>query len=154
MSYAYGKIIVGEPIDEMSPLAPARAIHVGRGGAADLENAAAAAPVPATYYFRPPPPHHHHLPPHLRHHPHPPTLHAAAIPREPGEECAQFGCCFSFIPPIGFITCIMHSDAPPLSRREWWAHRSCVVASIVTIALIVYLSVWYSGQGGTKVQFH
>ena len=62
--------------------------------------------------------------------------------REPGEDCSQLGCFFSWIPIIGYINCCMHADAPPMSRREYWAHRSCIVATLVSLFLIIFWVSW------------
>jgi len=158
MSRPYGKVVVGEAVaDETSPfLAPAQIGRGGSSGSGDVETATGVVVAESSYFFRPPPRFPH---PHPHPHPHPPLPHHPPLggplhAREPGEDsCAQLGCCLSWVPPIGFLTCIIHADAPPTSRREWLAHRACAIASIVTIALVVYFSVWYNSNS-TKVQFH
>lgn len=156
MSRNYGKIIVGEAIDEQSSPFLAIATHNGNANT-DIESASA---VPIyteeSYIRRPSPPHppHHRPPPGMygtyQHGPGPQIEHFA----EPGEDCAQIGCFFSWIPPIGFLTCIIHADAPPLSRREFWAGRACIIATLVTIGIIIYFSMWYQRNKPTDISFH
>jgi len=143
MSREYGKIIVGEPIDEnaaflaTSTIAPPGLSHQHSG---DLESASAVPIYEDQFYSRPPPPHatipgvygtynHGQTPLPLVYH-------------DENEDCAKIGCFFSFIPVVGFITCFLHADAPPMSRREFWAQRACVIATIVSIALIVFWVSW------------
>jgi hypothetical protein len=57
--------------------------------------------------------------------------------KEPGEECAMIGCLLSWIPLIGFLTCCLNADAPSKSRREYWAHRACAVATIISLIILV-----------------
>mmetsp|Transcript_20393 Transcript_20393/g.18531 ORF Transcript_20393/g.18531 Transcript_20393/m.18531 type:complete len:151 (-) Transcript_20393:143-595(-) len=63
--------------------------------------------------------------------------------KEPGEDCAFIGCLFSWIPIVGFITCCLNADAPPMSKREYWAHRACMVASLILLFNLVF---WASYQ--------
>lgn len=96
------------------------------------------APIPV-YYRRPPPPHPGN-PGVFGTFPSGSGIHPAPsdILKEPGEDCAQLGCWFSFIPPVGFITCFLHMDAPPMSRREGWANKACIIASLVSLVIVVY----------------
>lgn len=69
-----------------------------------------------------------------------------SIEKEPGEECAQCGCLFSWIPPVGLITCCLHSDAPPNSKRAMWAHMAFFIACAVFIVLVVYFMEWFAND--------
>ena len=64
--------------------------------------------------------------------------------KEPGEECAQCGCLFSWIPPVGVITCCIHSDAPPNSKRAMWAQMAFLIACGVFVVVVVYFMETYS----------
>jgi hypothetical protein len=165
MSRGYGKVVVGEPVEEESSPFLAYASPVGGVGGGSNSVGVVATAVPRG----PPPP--RHPPPHRHpplHHPPPPppplhrynqfgTFQNGGVPvtiayqDEPGEECARLGCCFSWLPPIGFLTCIVHADAPPHSRREQWARASCFTATLVTIALVVYIVYFRNSDTGSKV---
>lgn len=130
----YGKILVGEGVDEEDELI-GDVSQIAHG--TPYEEPATAVPV---YYRRPAalpemvpvtPPHGYGTA----------VGHAAPLLadfREPGEDCAQIGCLFSWIPIIGFITCCYHIDAPPLSRREYFAHRACCVATIIVVVNLIF----------------
>jgi hypothetical protein len=45
----------------------------------------------------------------------------------------------------------VHSDAPPHSRREQWARASCFVATLMSIALVVYIVYFRNSDTGSKV---
>ena len=128
----YGKVVVGEAIDD-EPLAPLIASGV------PVQNNIEPSAIPVLYR-RPPPP--QIQPPAGVYGTYPVSPPMSDDFREPGEDCAQLGCFFSWIPPIGYITCCMHADAPPMSRREYWAHRSCIVATIISLFLIIFWVSW------------
>jgi hypothetical protein len=95
-------VVVGEPLEDSSPLI---AHGTPVGGSGDVE-APSAVPIFEDRYFRRPP-----MPP-----PPPPGVYGTAHygaqvidPMEPGEDCAQLGCLFSWIPIVGFITCCIHA---------------------------------------------
>lgn len=143
----YNKIVVGEAIEEQSPfladssLAPTALAIGGRDG--DIPIGSAVPVYSQDYYMRAP----------ARSpgtgvygtYPHQTLPHTGLeIYGEPGEDCAQIGCFFSWIPLVGFVTCFLHADAPPNSRREYWAYRSCVVSSLVTGILLIFLFTYYN----------
>jgi hypothetical protein len=70
-----------------------------------------------------------------------------SVEKEPGEECAQYGCLFSFFPPVGVITCCLHSDAPSNSKRAMWAHMAFLISCAVFIVLVVYFMETYVAIG-------
>ena len=72
------------------------------------------------------------------HHPPPPPPGAMAMEGEPGEECALFGCLFSWIPFVGIITFIINFDAPPHTRRGFWARWALIIALVILISNIVF----------------
>jgi len=135
------KVVVGEPVDESSPFLAQATLGAPRWG-----------------------PHHppHHPPrwgPHPPPHPrpiHPPPIfgpnHVHEL--EPGEYCAQWGCLFSWIPPVGFMNCCLNSNAPPLSRTEHWAKRSGLVATVSSLALAIWFFVWISSAENKTGPFH
>ena len=133
-----GKVLVGEPVDETSRfLASARVVTSAR----DIE--AGRRP-----HFHPPPPPHgfgFSRPGLWFQHGHGPG--PGPGPPEEGESCARLGCLFSWIPPVGFVTFIANSDAAPLSPKEYWAHKSCLIATVVTVTLILYFAVFFDSEG-------
>lgn len=157
MTREYTKIVVGQAIEENAPFLAETSLADGGAGGEVVETAV---PVYAesvyadSVYLRPPPPGpgapgvygtypSHHV---VR-----PTLEPYG--EGPGEDCAQIGCMFSWIPIVGCVTCFLHADAPPNSKREIWASRACVVSTIVTIALVVFFTSFYntaSGGGSSK----
>lgn len=126
----YGKVVIGEPVDETeAPL-----ISAGLPYHNDIETAAPPhqwrpprpmPPPPGVYGTYPPPP--------------PPPMFFV----EPGEECAELACWFSWIPVVGIVNCIMNSDAAPHSRRHYFAQMSCIVATVVIVVNIVFWISWY-----------
>lgn len=145
MSRQYNKVVVGTAVEEEAEL-------VGQSG--EGTGIETAVPIYAeSYYLRPPPPGpgaagiYGTYPPH--------SVRPALEPYGdgPGDDCAQIGCMFSWIPIVGCITCLVHADAPPNSKRELWATRACVVSTIVTLALVVFFTSFYntaSSGGGSK----
>lgn len=89
-------------------------------------------PYPAApgYYGAHPPP------------PPPPPPGWLILEGEPGEECAFFGCLFSWIPFIGIITFIANFDAPPHTRRGFWARWAMIISSLMILAVII-LGPWF-----------
>ena len=125
-SSEYGKIIVGEPIDESAtPL-------IATGYSTDPETAqavpmyyrsGAAGPTSDAYqvgYEQSQPP------------------NVTIYERDPREDCAQIGCLLSWIPIIGIITCCVNMDAPSDSPRAYWSRIAFAVSCVVIMLNIVY----------------
>jgi hypothetical protein len=120
-SSEYGKVIIGEPVDDNTPL-------IATGYSTDPEAAQATA-VPM-YYRSSPPTNAYQADGY-------PQLSAPDLivyERDEGEECAQIGCLFSWIPIVGIITCCVNLDAPCDSKRGYWARIAFCVSVIVIIA--------------------
>lgn len=83
-----------------------------------------------------------HLP-----HRHPPPRNPPHLILETGDECAFFGCLFSWIPVVGILTCLLNYDAPPTSRRAYWARHACMISSIIIFINIVF---WFSWSSSDK----
>jgi hypothetical protein len=119
----YGKIIVGEPIDESVPL-------VATGYSTDPE-AVQAVPMydrsgsaPGGYQGA--------------YDQGQPNSHVIIYERDPGEDCAQIGCLLSWIPIIGIVTCCVNMDAPSDSPRAYWSRIAFVISCVVIALNIVY----------------
>lgn len=130
----YGKVVVGEPVDD----AEAPLIATGVPYHSDIATA-----TPTLYYSRPPPP--TPGPPGVygSFPPHPPAPPMAMYYIEPGEQCAQVGCWFSWIPLIGIINFFLNSDAAPQTRRQYFAYMSCLIATVVIVVNIVFWIAWF-----------
>ena len=72
------------------------------------------------------------------------TIHIGDEFKDGGEDCAHLGCLFSWIPIIGCVTCCIHSDAPLMSKREYYAHRACCIAMLTTIIILFIYLAWYT----------
>lgn len=75
--------------------------------------------------------------------PPPPGIYQYYDAPEPGEECALFGCWFSWIPIVGIMTYILNCDAPMRSRRAFWARTAFIIAILVILFSILYSSLYY-----------
>jgi hypothetical protein len=134
MASEYGKVIVGEPVEEeeQTPLITGIPVNPEPEAVPVFYRGAPAYPPPNMYgSVGPPPP------------PPPPEV----IYQEPGEDCALIGCLLSWIPIIGVFTYLWNLDAHPMSKRAYWAHLACCVATIVIVANIIYWVYWYE-EGG------
>ena len=121
----YGKIVVGEPIDDITPL-------IATGYVNDPETAQA---VPMYYRTGPatdvyPSGYEQSQP----------QQSVVIYERDPEEDCARIGCLFSWIPIIGIITCCVNMDAPSDSPRALWSRIALVVACVVICLNIIYFA--------------
>lgn len=126
-SSEYGKIIVGEPIDDSStPL-------IATGYSADPE-AAQAVPMyyrsgvagPSSEAYQ------------VGYEQGQPSANVQVYVRDPSEDCAQIGCLLSWIPIIGIITCCVNLDAPSDSPRAYWSRTAFGISCVVIVLNIVY----------------
>ncbi len=137
MSSEYGKVIIGESVDES-----AKPLLCGEAVEPDVEAQIYAQPIPqgqrvyesasrvpaVTVYGTYP-------------------AQRVIVERDPGEDCALMGCLLSWIPIIGVITFFVHCDAPPESRRAYWARTACIIASLVVFFNLVFWPVYEEEQG-------
>lgn len=119
----YRKVVVGVPLEDPNsprgddcedPLLPS---------ANEPPPLYQAAPLPSYAAYPPPPP--------------PPQV-ILVYQEDPAECCSQVGCLLSWIPIIGMVNFCVHLDAPPMSRRQWFAQMSCYIATAVIILNIIF----------------
>lgn len=128
MTSEYGKVVIGDAVDdERQPLI------LGIPVARDIE--AQAAPVRGDVIYSTQPTNVYGTYP---------TSQIIIQQRDPGEHCAFLGCLLSWIPIIGFVTFIIHCDAPSDSRRSYWARTACLIASLVVFFNMVFWPVWFN----------
>lgn len=65
------------------------------------------------------------------------------VVRDPREQCAFMGCLFSWIPIVGFITFCINCDAPMHSRRSYWSNMACIVATVVLFFNLIFWPLMY-----------
>lgn len=122
-SSEYGKIIVGEPIDETVPL-------IATGYSTDPEAAQA---VPMYYRSGSAPDGYQSVYDQGQ-----PNVEVILYEKDPGEDCAQIGCLLSWIPIIGIATCCVNMDAPSDSPRAYWSRLAFLISCVVIMLNIVY----------------
>jgi hypothetical protein len=125
-SSEYGKIIVGEPVDDSTPL-------IATGYRTDPEAAQA---IPMYYRSGSTGPSSDAYQVGYEHSQ--PQTDTIIYDRDPGEDCAQIGCLLSWIPIIGIITCCVNMDAPSDSPRAYWSRIAFGISCVVIALNIVY----------------
>jgi hypothetical protein len=129
MTSEYGKVVIGDVMDESQPLI--LGVNVER----DIEAQAYSVPARGEVIYNTQP---------VNVYGTYPTSQIIVQQRDPGEHCAFIGCLLSWIPLIGFVTFIIHCDAPSESRRSYWAKTACIISSLIVFFNVVFWPIWFN----------
>lgn len=133
MSGEYAKVVVGQEIDDTAHDALlAQSLQQQQDIEAQSYNPVVGQEVDDTRYFR--------RPVHMYGSYGQPSV---MVLHDPGEPCAFWGCMFSWIPIVGFVTFCMNADAPPYTRRAYWSNIACMIATFVLLINLLYWPFWY-----------
>jgi hypothetical protein len=130
MTSEYGKVVIGDAVeDERQPLI--LGVTVER----DIEAQAYSVPSRGEVIYNTQP---------VIYGTYPTSSQITIQQRDPGEHCAFIGCLLSWIPLIGFVTFIIHCDAPVESRRSYWARTACIISSLIVFFNMVFWPIWFN----------